>query len=147
MAMVTFVPSFISQGLRDWLRPATDPFGKAQPGSDRAEWMDSHARKAGPAPRANLEQLCDHIEYMTHRAGIDHIGIGSDFFGGQVPDGLEDVSKFPDLLAELVRRGWSDGHIGKIAGGNFLRVFRAVERTAKALQKSETPKVARVISS
>ena len=147
MAMVTFVPSFISQELRDWQRPLTDPFGKAPPDADRADWVEKQARKTGPAPRATLEQLCDHIDYMVARAGIDHIGIGSDFFGGQVPDGLEDVSKFPDLLAELVRRGWSDGHVAKIAGRNFLRVFRAVERTAKALQQTETPKVGRVTSS
>ncbi|MEQ1616363.1 MAG: dipeptidase, partial [Hyphomicrobiaceae bacterium] len=147
MAMVTFVPSFISQELRDWQRPLTDPFGKAPPDADRADWVEKQARKAGPAPRATLEQLCDHIDYMVDRAGIDHIGIGSDFFGGQVPDGLEDVSKFPDLLAELVRRGWSDGQVAKIAGRNFLRVFRAVERTAKALQQTEAPKVGRVTSS
>ena len=143
IAMVAFVPSFISQELRDWQRPMTDPFGKAPPGADRAALIERHARKAGPAPRANLEQLCDHIQYMVARAGVDHIGIGSDFFGGQVPDGLEDVSKFPDLLAELVRRGWSDGAIAKIAGGNFLRVFRAVERTARTLQKTEAPRIVR----
>lgn len=147
IVMATFVPSFISQPLRDWLRPATDPFGKAPPGNDRAAWMDAHARKMGPAPRASLEQLADHVVYMTERAGIDHIGIGSDFFGGQVPDGLEDVSKFPDLLAELVRRGWSDASIVKIAGGNFLRVFRAVEAKARKLQKSEVPRIARVSAS
>jgi membrane dipeptidase len=147
MVMATFVPSFISQDLRDWLRPATDPFGKAPADSDRAEWMAMHARKVGPAPRASLEQLCDHIAYMTNRAGLDHIGIGSDFFGGQVPDGLEDVSKFPDLLAELLLRGWSDGAIAKIAGGNFLRVFKSVERTARKLQASERPRIARVSAS
>ena len=80
---------------------------------------------------------------MTKRAGIDHIGIGSDFFGGAVPDGLEDVSKFPNLLAELIRRGWSDDAIAKIAGRNFLRAFRQVERTARELQKTEVPRVAR----
>lgn len=144
MAMATFVPAFISQELRDWQRPLTDPFGKAPPGADRAEWMERHAGKAGPAPRTTLEQLCDHIEYMVKRAGIDHIGIGSDFFGGAVPDGLEDVSKFPNLLAELIRRGWSDVAIAKIAGRNFLRVFRQVERVAKELQKTEVPRVVRV---
>jgi membrane dipeptidase len=147
LAMVTFVPSFISQPLRDWQRPMTDPYGKAPPGGDRAQWEQQQSRRVGPPPRASLEQLCDHVEYMVGRAGIDHIGIGSDFFGGQVPDGLEDVSKFPDLLAELVRRGWSDDAVARIAGRNFLRVFRAVERTARALQKTEAPKVARVTSS
>lgn len=147
MAMVTFVPPFISQELRDWQRPMTDPHGKAPPDADGAELSNAHVRKAGPAPRATLEQLCDHIDYMVARAGIDHVGIGSDFFGGPVPDGLEDVSKFPALLAELVRRGWSDGAVEKIAGRNFLRVFRAVERTAKTLQATEAPRVARLSAS
>jgi membrane dipeptidase len=147
IAMVTFVPPFISQPLRDWQRPLTDPHGKVPSGADRSSWTETHARKAGPAPRASLEQLCDHITYMVERAGIDHIGIGSDFFGGAVPDGLEDVSKFPDLLADLVRRGWSDGAIAKIAGRNFLRVFRRVERTAKALQAAEVPRIARISAS
>jgi membrane dipeptidase len=144
LAMATFVPPFISQAMRDWQRPLTEPFGKAPPGTDRADWLEAHARKAGPPPRATLEQLCDHIEYMANRAGINHVGIGSDFFGGPVPDGLEDVSKFPDLLAELVRRGWSDGAIAKIAGRNFLRVFRTVERVARDLQKSEAPRLGRL---
>lgn len=143
IVMATFVPSFIEQGLRDWLRPATEPYGKAPAGSDRAAWMDTHPRKVGPPPRASLERLCDHIDYMANRAGIGHIGIGSDFFGGQVPDGLEDVSKFPDLLAELSCRGWSDAAIAGIAGGNFLRVFRAVERAARSLRVTLTPKVTR----
>jgi membrane dipeptidase len=147
IAMATFVPSFISQPLRDWQRPMTDPYGKAPPGADRADWMEQHARRQGPAPRATLEQLCDHIAYMVNRSSINHIAIGSDFYGGLVPDGLEDVSKFPDLLAELVRRGWSDGAIAKIAGRNFLRVFRAVERKAKELQAVEPPRVARLSAS
>ena len=144
MAMVTFVPPFISQELRDWQRPLTDAYGKAPPGAKRYELTEEQAKRAGPAPRTTLEQLCDHVEYMTNRAGINHIGIGSDFFGGAVPDGLEDVSKFPNLLAELIRRGWSDGAVAKIAGRNFLRVFRQVERVAKELQKTEVPKIARV---
>lgn len=143
MAMVTFVPTFISQELRDWQRPLTDAHGKMPSGDERTEAIQSQARRLGPAPRTTLAQLCDHIEYMTKRAGIDHIGIGSDFFGGAVPDGLEDVSKFPNLLAELIRRGWSDDAIAKIAGRNFLRAFRQVERTARELQKTEVPRVAR----
>jgi membrane dipeptidase len=144
IAMVTFVPPFISQPLREWQRPLTDPFGKSPPDSDRPAQADKHARRVGPAPRATLEQLCDHVEHIVRIAGIDHIGIGSDFFGGAVPDGLEDVSKFPNLLAELIQRGWNDSAIAKIAGRNFLRVFRMVERTARLLQKTEGPVIARV---
>ena len=144
MAMATFVPPFISQELRNWQRPLTDPHGKMPPGEERSDLIQAQARRVGLAPRTTLEQLCDHIEYMAQRAGIDHIGIGSDFFGGAVPDGLEDVSKFPNLLAELIRRGWPDEAIIKIAGGNFLRTFRQVERTARQLQKTEVPRVTRM---
>ncbi|MBV9245033.1 MAG: membrane dipeptidase, partial [Methylobacteriaceae bacterium] len=81
--------------------------------------------------------------YLADKAGIDHIGIGSDFFGGPTPVGLEDVSRFPFLLAELIRRGWSDDSIAKIAGGNFVRAFRAVERASKSLRE-ERPLVGRI---
>jgi membrane dipeptidase len=73
-------------------------------------------------------------------AGIDHVGIGSDFDGvDYVPVGLEDVSKFPDLFAELIRRGWSDADCKKLAGQNLLRAFRAAEQTAARLQRERQP--------
>ena len=73
-------------------------------------------------------------------AGSDHVGIGSDFDGiDNTPEGLEDVSKFPDLFAELIRRGWSDADLKKLAGQNLLRVLRAAEATAARLQKATQP--------
>ncbi len=83
--------------------------------------------KANPAPEATLEQVADHIDHIRKVAGIDHIGIGSDFDGGGGVKGLEDVSKYPDLTAELLRRGYSEGDIGKILGLNILRALRAGE--------------------
>jgi len=75
-------------------------------------------------------------------AGVDHVGIGSDFDGiDTVPIGLEDVSKFPDLLAELARRGWSDADLAQLAGRNFLRVFRQAEAVAARLQGEREPSV------
>ena len=102
------------------------------------------SRQSGPAPRATLEQLVGHIEYLVQKTGLAHIGIGSDFYGGRVPDGLENVSRFPHLLAELIRRGWSDDAIAGIASENFLRVFRAVEKVGRDLRKTEKPRVGRV---
>jgi membrane dipeptidase len=140
LVMATFVPDFISQAARDWTRPFKDEFGKTLPGVDMAA-VRSRARDIGPQPRATLEQLADHIVYIADKVGPAHVGIGSDFFGGPVPDGLEDVSRFPHLLAEMIRRGWSDEAIAGLAGDNFLRVFRSVERESKRLRKTEKPAI------
>ncbi len=87
-------------------------------------WWQAH-----PWPGATLSDVADHIDHVRKAAGIDHVGIGSDFdgFPGSVK-GLEDVSRFPALLAELLRRGYSRADIAKVAGQNLLRVFRDVER-------------------
>ena len=129
--MATFVPDFISQAERDWLKPIEDDTGRLRPGVKLATALRARTREAGPRPHATLEQYCDHLEYLVRLAGIDHVGIGSDFFGGAAPVGLEDVSRFPYVFAEMFRRGWSERPLAKIAGGNFRRVFRAVERAAE----------------
>jgi len=86
---------------------------------------------AARAPKATLAQVADHIEHIRAVAGIDHVGLGSDFDGiTEVPVGLEDVSKFPDLIAELLRRGWSEADVRRVAGLNVLRVLRAAEQVA-----------------
>ena len=144
MVMATFVPAFISQRNRDWVRPLQDEFSKAAPGVDMHKAIPERERQHGQWPRATLEQLCDHIVYMTDKAGIDHIGIGSDFYGGPVPLGLENVSRFPHLLAELIVRGWSDGAIAKISGANFIRMFKAVEAAGRRLRKTTPPLVGRI---
>ena len=144
VVMATFVPNFISQALRDWYRPLMDPHGKAPKGFNEEEMQAAHARKAGPPPHATLEQLCDHIAYLAQRTGPAHLGIGSDFFGGRTPRGLEHVGRFPHLIAELVRRGWSDDALAGLVSGNVLRVMRAVERTGRILRKTETARVGRI---
>ena len=109
---------------------------------DSAERAPADGRVGGgpPAPSATLAQVADHIEHVRQVAGVDHVGIGSDFDGiDYVPVGLEDVSKFPDLFAELIRRGWSDADLKKLAGQNLLRALRQAERTAARLQREREP--------
>lgn len=130
VVMATFVPDFISQAARDWHRPARDQFGKAPEGVDHAKIEAEIQAKMGPRPKATLAQYCDHVEYLAKRIGHDHVGIGSDFFGWINPEGLEDTSTFPSVIAELIRRGWSEENLVKLAGGNTLRVLRAVEQEA-----------------
>jgi membrane dipeptidase len=130
IVMATFVPTFINQEVRDWFRPM-QTWGKAPLDGSLPQRMTQKVRMAGPPPKATLAQYCDHVEYMADKAGIDHIGIGSDFYGGPVPEGLEDVSKFPDLIAALMDRGWSDKNLAKLSGRNFIRVMRDVENAAK----------------
>ena len=83
------------------------------------------------AVRATIAQVADHIEHIRDVAGIDHVGIGSDYWGMRDgPIGLEDVTGFPSLFAELIQRGWSDEDLRKLAGKNMLRVMRSVESAA-----------------
>ncbi len=140
VVMVTFVPSFVSEELRQWgaEEDAVEARLKAvHPGDPQAVAAALEAwRKEHPAPRATLGQVADHVEHARRVAGVDHVGIGSDFDGiPSVPVGLEDVADFPVLLAELLRRGWSDDDVKKLAGGNALRVLSEVERAAERLRR------------
>jgi membrane dipeptidase len=100
---------------------------------------------ANPAPRATLEQVADHIDHLSGAAGVDHVGIGSDFDGiTMVPIGLEDVSKYPALIAELLRRGYRDDEVARIAGGNLLRVMREVEAVSLELRSARPPSEAQI---
>jgi membrane dipeptidase len=144
VVMATFVPGFISQHLRDWLARSRDQYGKAPMVPDPKAAMATEEAKHGPAPRATLEQVADHIAYLVDKAGVEHVGIGSDFFGGPQPVGLENVSCFPALFAELIRRGFSDEALAGIASQNFLRALRGVERVGARLRKSRGPALGRV---
>jgi membrane dipeptidase len=93
-------------------------------------------------PKVTVADVADHIEYVQKLAGVDNIGIGSDYDGNDSwPEGMEDVSAFPLLFAELIRRGWSDEDLMKVAGGNVLRALEQAEAIAKRLQ-SEKPSAA-----
>jgi membrane dipeptidase len=126
LVMATFVPEFLSP--RSWsaVQGYKDPYGKNRPGLSAAEY--GAARKACIAgwERNGIHLVADHLEHFRSIVGEDHIGIGSDFYGGPNPPGLEDASTFPALIAELVSRGWSDTALEKLMGGNFLRVWRNV---------------------
>ena len=103
---------------------------------ERAQAALKAWEQANPAPVTTLADVADHIEHMRRIAGVDHVGIGSDFDGIEdVPVGLENVAKFPQLLVELMRRGWSDADIAKLAGGNLLRALAGAEQVAAQLRK------------
>jgi membrane dipeptidase len=140
VVMVTFVPSFLSEDVRAWNAEedaaearlkALHPDDPDRVKSELEAWTKEH-----PAPLATLAQAADHIEHVRRLAGIDHVGIGSDFDGiTATPAGLEGVDTYPVLLAELLRRGWSDEEIKKLAGLNVLRALREAERVAERLRK------------
>jgi membrane dipeptidase len=140
--MVTFVPAFVSQEVADW-EAAAGAEGKrleAVGDSVERERLASEWRAAHPRPQATLAQVADHIEHVRKVAGVDHVAIGSDFDGiTETPVGLGDVSTFPQLFAELIRRGWSDDDLRKLAGNNLLRVLRAAESTAARLRRERQP--------
>ena len=133
VVMANFAPDFISEPLRafgDTIQGGIRRLRAA--GVDSAQIRDSVRAWRALAPRATIQQVADHIEHLRRVAGIDHVGLGSDFDGiSSVPVGLEDVSKFPDLIAELLRRGWTEADVKKLAGLNILRVMREAERVAQ----------------
>jgi membrane dipeptidase len=144
VVMVTFVPAFISQALLDHVRrraqvdadlAARFPGDPARRARELAEW-----ERANPRPRARLAEVADHIEHIRRVAGVDHVGIGGDFDGiDEVVVGLEDVSRYPALFAELARRGWSEAELRKLAGENLLRVLSRAEEVAMRLQRQRGP--------
>jgi membrane dipeptidase len=121
VVMVTFVTSYVSEEVRTYEGPRDQ------------------------APRATLADVADHIEHVRDVAGIDHVGIGSDFDGiSSTPVGLEDVSTFPALLEELSRRGWTEAELRKVAGENLLRAWREAEVAARRIQRERGPSTATI---
>jgi membrane dipeptidase len=140
VVMVTFVGAFVSGDVADWeARYNHEAAAAAAMGADTTahlrEWEAAH-----PRPAATLAQVADHLDHVRRVAGPDHVGIGSDFDGfDHPPAGLEDVSRFPYLFAELIRRGWSDDDLRKLAGRNLLRVLRQAEATSARLRREREP--------
>ena len=132
IVMVSFVPEFTSKAFSDWY-DAGSVFAMGvlkENGGDgeKAKGALDAWEKANPQPPVIVADVADHIEHVRDVAGIDHVGFGSDFDGIDFTvTGLEDVSKFPNLLKELARRGWSDADLRKVAGENFLRVLDAAD--------------------
>ena len=141
VVMVTFVPGFVSPEVhaytdREAAQEKSFADALADPAAVRRAMGDWH--RDNPAPHATLTQVADHIDHIKAVAGIDHIGFGSDFDGiTSVVSGLEDVSTYPQLVRELLRRGYSDEDIRKIAGRNILRVLRGAEEVARRLQRRD----------
>ncbi|MGH8639304.1 MAG: dipeptidase, partial [Burkholderiales bacterium] len=144
IVMVTFVPGFVSEQASAWDRARTAEATRLETESaddvsaveaKLAAWI-----RANPAPRATIADVADHVDHIRKIAGIEHIGLGGDFDGiSQVVQGLEDVSTYPALTAELLRRGYSDEDIGRINNSNILRVMREAERVAARLQGERAP--------
>ncbi len=148
IVMVNFAPGYVSDATNRWeadyqaekTRNNSPPYAGLYIGQpDRAAaalalWVQAH-----PVPPATLAQVADHIEHIRQIAGIDHVGLGSDFDGiPTTPVGLEGVDRYPALLEELLRRGWSDADIAKLAGGNLLRVLSGAEAVALR-QRGQVP--------
>ncbi len=147
--MVTFVPGYISEETRlhGVKRNEERERLASMPGSTDESVAEGIAawNEANPTPPATLAQVADHIDHIRDVAGIDHIGIGGDYDGiSSLPVGLEDVSTYPMLTAELVRRGYSDEDIMKILGRNVLRVMRESEAVAARLQQERHASGARI---
>jgi len=138
VVMVNFNPGFVSETVRSY-EDSTNTWSSRlrASGADSAARADSTRAWEARAPRATLAQVADHIEHIRQVAGVDHVGLGSDFDGiTEVPVGMEDVSTFPDLIAELLRRGWSETDVKKVAGLNTLRVMREAERVAAEMRRT-----------
>ena len=144
VVMVNFYPPFISQAVATWDADRAGASAKfdalyvGQP--DRAKAAMDQWKKEHPQPKATIAQVADHIDHIRKIAGVESVGIGSDFDGIEItPEGLEGVDTYPALFAELARRGWTDGELAALAGRNLLRVMREAEQVAAKLQAQEAP--------
>ena len=144
VVMVTFAPNYVSDAYRRWsadeaaekTRLSAPPYGGLFIGQpDKADAALTEWRRAHPAPRVTLGQVADHVEHVAKVAGHDHVGLGGDFdgVGNALPEGLGGVDTYPALLAELMKRGWSDADVAKLTGGNILRVMTAAEKVAASM--------------
>ncbi|MFI1924914.1 dipeptidase [Streptomyces sp. NPDC020377] len=151
MAMVTFVPKFVLQAAVDWTAAADDNMraNGFHHLATTAEAMKVHRafEETNPRPIATVATVADHLDHMREVAGIDHLGIGGDYDGTAfTPDGLDDVSGYPNLIAELLDRGWSGPDLAKLTWQNAVRVLGAAEDVARDLQATRSPSHATIES-
>ncbi|MDN5381627.1 dipeptidase [Streptomyces sp. LB8] len=144
VAMVTFVPKFVLQAAVDWTAAADENMRAHgfHPLDTTAEAMKVHRafEEKNPRPRATVATVADHLDHMREVAGIDHLGIGGDYDGTAfTPDGLDDVSCYPNLIAELMDRGWSRTDLAKLTWQNAVRVLGDAEAVARELQATRGP--------
>jgi len=134
IVMVTFVPSFLTEECRRW----GDPFSADPDRVTRDAWV-----RENPRPPCGVGDVADHVEHVRDVAGIDHVGLGGDFDGtSELPDGLDGVHAYPNLLAELASRGWPDTDLAKLTWHNALRVLRDTESVAAYTQQTRGPSLA-----
>lgn len=151
MAMVTFVPKFVLQAAVDWTA-AADENMRAHGFHHLATTPDAMKvhrafEEQRPRPIATVSTVADHLDHMREVAGIDHLGIGGDYDGTAfTPDGLDDVSGYPNLIAELLDRGWSRSDLAKLTWQNAVRVLGAAEDVARDLQATRSPSNATIES-
>ena len=142
VVMITFIPAFVSTKVMDWEGPLLKQLQGATTMDDFARLEKEREAVVGPKPRATIQDVADHIDHAVKVAGADHVGIGSDFAGVGMPAGLEDVSRYPYLFAELVRRGVKDEDLKKLAGTNLVRAFAQAETVSARLRKERPPSTA-----
>lgn len=149
--MVNYAPGYVSRARQEWEAAragaiasySTPPYSGLYIGQpERAAKALAEWDKAHPMPPVTLAEVADHIDHLAKVAGHDHVGIGSDLDGiDNNPTGLEGVETYPALIAELLRRGWSDEDCRKLAGGNVLRVMEAAERVSATLRDQVPPDI------
>lgn len=140
VVMVTFVAGFIDPEIARLERATRDEIKRRTEGMspEERERVSEEIMSRVQFPKATIAQVADHIEHIRKIAGVEHIGIGADFDGNSLwPEGLEDVSTYPNLFAELIRRGWSDADLKLLAGENILRVMAEAEAVSRAMRKGE----------
>ncbi len=151
VAMATFVPKFILPAAVEWTARADENL--REHGFDHldttAEAMALHRafEEANPRPVATAATVADHLDHMREAAGIDHIGIGGDYDGTAfTPSGLDDVAGYPNLVAELLHRGWSHPDLAKLTWSNAVRVLRDAEAVSRDLRDRTAPSNATIES-
>ncbi len=144
VVMVNFYAGFVPRSGPDWLARQDSVrahYREILPLNDANQELARWTRE-NPRPRGTLSDVADHIDHIRSVAGIDHIGIGADYYdagGPSMAEGLDDLTRFPYLFAELLRRGYSESELGKLAGFNFLRAMRDMEQVAAELRQQEPP--------
>ena len=148
--MVTFVAGFIDPEVAKVQQPAIEEFNKrareAKSEEERGKILEEILDKVKKKlPKTSVSRVADHFDHIREVAGVEHIGIGGDFDGNELwPEGLSDVSMYPNLFAELLRRGWTPDELKLVAGENVLRAMARAELVAEQLKKEMQPSTARV---
>jgi membrane dipeptidase len=144
--MITFVGPFVSAEVAAAdaaAKAALEPRTRAITDRRERRRIEREYLAAHPLPRATIGQVADHVEHARRLAGVDHVGIGGDYDGNDAwPEGMDDVASYPRLFAELIRRGWRDRDLAKLARGNILRVLSRAEQVARRLRARRPPSTA-----